>query len=127
TISATIFLNRNTVINTQRANWQVQTQTKADIGRRMITSIKVVGIDVQDADVVKGRAANVLNNREAKLRRSAGHRLAAQWLPAFVSGPDISKGETAQIVGAAEVQAIINWHRRNQDIRRSNFFCWNRG
>src|SRR4051794_29901121 len=71
-ITAAIFLNRNTVINAQWANWQVETQASPNVRGEVIVAIPVVRINVQNAGVVKYCGPDVLDDRKTQLGSSAG-------------------------------------------------------
>src|SRR5438045_8572687 len=87
--------DRNTVINAQVADWQVQTQTKAEVRSEVLIGAPIIGIGIEEARVVKNRSAHVLDNREAKLTRYARHGLTAQRLTGLISRADVAKREAA--------------------------------
>src|SRR4029077_9042744 len=94
---AAIFVDRNTVINAQWANWQVQTYAKSEVRAAVFIEVPVVGIGVKDSGIIEHRTAHVFNDRKAKLGRYPGHGLAAHRLPVLISRADVAKRETTEI------------------------------
>ena len=86
-------------------------------------SAEIVSAGIDKAGVVKDRAAHSGNDRHRRLDREAGERLAANRLAVFILRSDVAEVEAAQIICAAEEEAIEKWHviAIAPDVDRANF------
>src|SRR4051812_1117405 len=94
---APIPLDGNAIINSQRANWQIQPQTKAKVRPPVLAAYRV-GVLVHVTPVHEERSPGLLDNGESQLDRRPGHRPATRRFPMLVTGPNVSIGKAAQIV-----------------------------
>src|SRR4051794_28200400 len=92
-----IFLDGNAIINSQRANWQIQPQAKSKV-RAPVLAAHRIGIFVHIAPVHEERPPGLLDNGESQLDRPAGHRPATDRFAMLVTGSNVSIGKAAKIV-----------------------------
>src|SRR2546422_507884 len=94
---APVRLDRDTIINAQRANWQIETNTESKVRGHML-SPKIVTVGVDKAGVVKNCPARLCHDGKSQLCGRARHRVSAERFAMFVAWPDVAKSESTQVV-----------------------------
>src|SRR5438105_2372156 len=74
---------------------------------------KIPRVRIDQAGIVKDGPARFLDDRKTYLCRHPGQGLATDRLIEGVFGTDIAKPESTQIIGAAEIQAVVDRHGWN--------------
>src|SRR5205085_12356774 len=95
-----ILLKGNAVVNTKRADRQVQTQTETEV-RGNVACAEIVSVGVDKTSVVEKGPARFLDDWERPFDGGASEGLTAQWLTIGISRTNVAKFEAAQIVRAA--------------------------
>src|SRR5687768_13992947 len=106
-----VTLDWDTVIDSNRGsecrNFQPDADTYVAVD---IVPAEVIRVFVDKAGVVEHGASNLLHDRERILDGDSRERLTADRLVVFVLRTDIAEAEAAEVVGAAEVEPVIDRH-----------------
>ena len=101
--------NWYTVVNTNRANGQIQSNTDTYVNVGTGRS-KVIRVGIHKACIGENGAANTGYDWEREFKSDVAQRVAADGVPLAVHGADFAEIEAAHVVGTAKVEAVKDWN-----------------
>src|ERR1700744_2484080 len=118
-----IRLQRNTVIEPNRPDWQIQTQTSSDVGV-YVPRAEVPRTRVHETSIIEHSQTNPIDDRNSVFDGQPSHRITADIITFGILGTDAIEVKTAQVVCASQKESIVNRHRGSATpVRNRCHFC----